>query len=93
MRKEKMILSRVRKAIANHDFSYELADEDFQEKVRIQDHAVAVLEEIGSPSMNDELFVDVVQVVRAEFVFYLAQTELSKADKLELIKRLKKEVK
>ena len=89
----KAILNKLRKSIAGHDFCGELADDDFQEKVRIHEHAMHALEAIGSPDMDDELFENVVQIVRAEFVFYLAQTELSKADKKALIKRLQKEVK
>jgi hypothetical protein len=87
------ILNKLRKSITGHDFAGELADDDFQKKVRIQEHAISALEAIGSPDMDDELFENVVQVVQAEFIFWLAQTELGKAEKKVLIKRLQKEVK
>ena len=89
------ILNKLRKSITGHDFAGELcnlAHNDFQ-RVRIQEHAISALEAIGSPDMDDELFENVVQVVHAEFIFWLAQTKLGKAEKKVLIKRLQKEVK
>lgn len=80
-------LEKFIKSIKGHDFTGELADDDFSEKVRLFDHTNFALKEVGLKPEDDDLS-EYHQAMVTEFVCWLAKTYLSRQEKNELISRL-----
>jgi len=80
-------LAKFVKSIKGHDFSGELADDDFCEKVRLFEHTNFALKEIGLEPDEDDLS-EYHQAMTTEFICWLAKSYLSRQEKNELITRI-----